>query len=172
MDSRKWPDHKHWQYLMHRLGENQHGVWLYAPGDTIAQRGNEPPKQVEAAMVVLIPRGTWWTAEFCWDHPWLSVYVNIGTPCEWNGDRVSQIDLDLDVVRLLDGSVETIDEDEFADHQIRYNYPQDLIDSARAAANEAAEMLEDRVEPFGSAANPWIDLAEGGMADGGRRVDT
>ncbi len=159
MDSRKWPDHKHWQFDMSRLGRDEHGVWLYASPETVAQRGDEPPSQIETGFVALIPEDTWWMVEFYWDHPWHAVYVNIGTPCEWNGDRVTQIDLDLDVVRLLDGSVKTIDEDEFAEHQVLYNYPQDLIDSARAAADEVALMIEAGTEPFGIAANPWIDIA-------------
>jgi predicted RNA-binding protein associated with RNAse of E/G family len=157
-DGRKWPDQVHWQYALRRLGRDEHGVWLYAPPDTVVQRGEEPPRGLEAGFVALVPEDAWWTAEFYWDHPWLAVYVNIGTPCEWDGDRVTQIDLDLDVVRLLDGSVKTIDEDEFADHQIRYDYPQELVDAARRAANETTRMLEEGVEPFGVAANHWIDL--------------
>lgn len=33
------------------------------------------------------------------------------------------VDLDLDVVRRFDGSAEILDEDEFAEHQVRYGYP-------------------------------------------------
>ena len=159
LDERKWPDRLHWQFDVSRLGEDAHGVWLYAPPDTIAQRGHEPPRQIESGFVLLIPPDEWWIVEFYWDHPWHSVYVNIGTPPAWDGDRVTQVDLDLDVARLLDGSVKVLDEDEFMDHQVRYAYPEDLIVSARAAAKRAAALLAGREEPFGVASQRWLEEA-------------
>lgn len=122
-DGRKWPDHLHWQFPMERLGEDEHGVWVHTPEDTLAQRGDLPPRPIPAGSVGLVPPEAWWFIEFYWNHPRYAVYVNIGTPCEWIGDRVRQVDLDLDVVRNVDGSVEVLDEDEFVEHQVRYRYP-------------------------------------------------
>jgi protein associated with RNAse G/E len=64
------------------------------------------------------------------------------------------------VVRTRDGRVEILDEDEFADHQVRFGYPQKLIDGARAAAIEVVTLLERRNEPFGEAAAHWLEVAE------------
>lgn len=157
IDERKWPDRLHWQFSAERLGVDDHGVWLLVPSDTIAQRGKEAPRRIEAGFVLLVPNDCW-IAEFYWDHPSHSVYVNIGTPPVWNGDRVTQVDLDLDVVRNLDGSVEVLDEDEFADHQVRYEYPQKLIDQARSATDLAVQLLQSGVEPFGGAFKRWMKL--------------
>ncbi len=159
VDERKWPDRLHWQFEAQRLGEDDHGVWLYAPPHTIAQRGHEPPRPIETGFVIAVPQDEHWIAEFYRDHPWHSVYVNIGTPPQWAGDRVTQVDLDLDVVRRIDGSVEVLDEDEFLDHQVRYEYPQDLIDATRAATDRAVELLLERIEPFGDAAHRWLRAA-------------
>jgi predicted RNA-binding protein associated with RNAse of E/G family len=159
MDERKWPDRLHWQFDVSRLGEDEHGVWLYAPADTIAQRGHDPPRQIENGFVLLVPPDEWWIAEFYSDHPWHSVYVNIGTPPVWDGDRVTQVDLDLDVARLLDGSVEVLDEDEFADHQIRYEYPHDLIAATVDATSRAVELVTAGAEPFGVASHQWLAAA-------------
>ena len=98
-------------------------------------------------------------SEFYWTHPRHSIYINIGTPPEWDGDRVTQIDLDLDVVMNLDGSVEVVDEDEFADHQVRFEYPRELIASTRAATEVAVQLLESGVEPFFEVAQRWLRSA-------------
>lgn len=161
MDSRKWPDHRHWQYKMKRLGEDEHGVWLFASGDTVARRGTEPPRPLRRGFLSLVPHRGWWIAEFYREHPRRTVYVNIGTEPVWEGDRVTQVDLDLDVVRNLDGTVAVIDEDEFLQHQVSRQYPAWLIAGARTAADRAVADLEQRTEPFDVAAEPWLDLGFG-----------
>jgi len=68
----------------------------------------------------------------------LSIYVEITTPPIWDGDTVWMVDLDLDVVRTLDGQVLVVDEDEFGRNQVGYWYPQDMITSARTSCDEIA----------------------------------
>ncbi|MEN8041358.1 MAG: DUF402 domain-containing protein [Actinomycetota bacterium] len=160
MDQRKWPDREHWQFPMRYRGEDEHGCWYYVAPDTSVHRGDEPARPMGDSLVVLVPDNQWWIVEFTWDNPQHTVYVNIGTPVERHGDRITTFDLDLDVVRELDGSVLVIDEDEFAAHQVEYAYPQRLIDGARSAADQAAQMLREGIEPFGSAPDQWIALAQ------------
>ena len=70
------------------------------------------------------------------------------------------IDLDLDVVRKQDGSVEVLDEEEFLDHQVRFGYPDWLDDRARItplpAAAELVLQIEAHVEPFGQVPEHWL----------------
>ena len=160
VDMRKWPDELHWQFDARLLGEDEYGIWLHASSDTIVKRGSEPSRPLGVGFVGLVPRDKWWIVEFYPHHPWHSVYVNIGTPPVWDGDRVTQIDLDLDVVRKTDGAVEVLDEDEFAEHQIQYSYPPHIIAAARAATDVAVASVLGREEPFGSAADSWIALVD------------
>jgi len=161
-DGRKWPDRLHWQFEMTRLGEDEHGTWLFVPPGATARRGAEPPVAIPHGFVSLVPPDAWWEAEFYRpSHPRWEVYVNIGTRCEWHPGRIRQVDLDLDVVRGHDGTVQTLDEDEFADHQVRFEYPAELIERARAATAEVTALLQTRAEPFGSAAHRWLALALG-----------
>lgn len=155
MDARKWPDRHHWQFPMRRLGEDGHGVWVDVPAGTVAQRGSEPPRALQYGFVGLITRDRWWIAEFYADHPYHGIYVNIGTPCEWSGDRITTIDLDLDVVLTVDGEVAVLDEDEFAANQLSYEYPRDLVVAARSATDRIVAMLEQRAEPFANAPFRW-----------------
>ncbi len=155
MDGRKWRNRPHWQFAMRRLGADEHGTWLAVPTGTPARRGRRA-QAVEHGFVMLVPIGAWWTVEFYRTHPSWELYVNIGTPCEWRFGSVRQVDLDLDVVRGLDGSVEVLDEDEFADHQVRFGYPIELIAAARSATDVVVRLVSQRREPFGAAARRWL----------------
>jgi hypothetical protein len=159
-DGRKWPRRRHWQFAMTSLGEDSHGTWFVVPAGTSARRGHELAREIPDGFVSLVPRNAWWEAEFYATHPRWEVYVNIGTPCERLPGRIRQVDLDLDVVRTWDGSVQVLDEDEFADHRVRFAYPQELVDGAREATAEVVTMLTDRVEPFGRAAEGWLELGD------------
>jgi hypothetical protein len=69
------------------------------------------------------------------------------------------IDLDLDVVRRRSTRlVELRDEDEFAEHQRDFGYPDDLVTEAQQAAKWLMTALDDGTEPFASAYRRWLDL--------------
>jgi hypothetical protein len=121
---------------------------------TTARRGIEPSGSLGIGFIQLIPSDEWWIAEFYTNHPRVTVYVNIGTPPLWDGDRVHQVDLD--VIRKLDGTVAVLDECELVVHQVRYRYPPDLIASALAAGETAVDRVRNREGPLGGAADGWI----------------
>lgn len=157
IDARKYPDRLHWQYEMRHLGEDEHGLWLHLPSGTPARRGHGPQQLIEPGFVALIPIGDPWIVEFYLNHPKHLVYVNIGTVPVVNGATVHQIDLDLDVVLTHGGEVAVLDEDEFIEHQQRFDYPDEISDLALAAAREARTRLEDRLPPFDGVADMWLD---------------
>lgn len=160
INQRKWPDTPHWHYHADRLGDDRHGTWLFVSADTVIQRGHEPERLAGVDFLLLIPRNRPWMVEFYRDHPSHTVYVNIGTVPMWDGDRVSQIDLDLDVVRTLDESVAVVDRDEFAEHRVRLAYPEEIIGIAERATNNAMELLTTSTPPFDDTATAWWDLAD------------
>ncbi len=158
IDERKWPDRLHWQLPAIRIGEDQYGVWLSVRRGTIARRGAEPPVAIPYGFVMLVPDDEPWVVEFYPEHPKHPVYVNIGTVPQWEGDRVTQVDLDLDVIRTPAGTTEVLDEDEFLDHQVRFEYPAPIIANARSAVARCLELLSSGTEPFGVASTRWMDL--------------
>lgn len=159
-NGRKWPDRLHWQFNMVRLAADEYGTWFAVPSGTRAQRGEEAAFDLPDGFVMVVPPNAWWSAEFYVSHPELELYVNIGLPAQMAADAVRQVDLDLDVVRTLDGAVETLDEDEFVENQVRFEYSAELIDGARRAAAEVVAMLERREEPFDVASERWLELAD------------
>ena len=159
----KWGSRKHWEFDATRLGEDAYGVWLgIAVGCELKRPGAS--FRWERCSAMLIPAAQPWTAHFLApatgpamnDH---LVYVDITTPPRWDGDVVTMVDLDLDVVRRADGSVLVDDEDEFTEHAAAWRYPADLVTLAeQSCAAVLAALIEER-EPFGTVGTAWLAKA-------------
>jgi protein associated with RNAse G/E len=165
---RKYDGSLHWNQFGRRLGDDEFGVWVGARAGTAVSRGHEEVNPAESDHVLLIPRTGWWTATFNAAPHRTEIYCDITTVPTWpTSDEVTMIDLDLDVRRRRVGTVELLDEDEFAAHQVRYGYPPEVIAEAWMAAGWLTGALTQRIEPFGSGYRRWLDIvaAEQGQVD-------
>jgi hypothetical protein len=158
---RKYDGSLHWHLSMRRLGADRHGVWLGHPAGGVMRKGDGPPIPIRHAHVGLIPPAGW-TAWFNSAPEAIEIYCDVTTVPVWPTDReVTMVDLDLDVCRLrADGSVQLLDEDEFAAHQIRYGYPHDVVDAASRTAVRLRAALGDGTEPFAAAYRSWLALVQ------------
>ncbi|MEA3510406.1 MAG: DUF402 domain-containing protein, partial [Actinomycetota bacterium] len=106
----KWDGTPHWAFDMVRLGEDEHGIWLWAPAGTELRRGFDKTIYAERGFVKVITPNRWWTA--VWNvgpmkgDRSIEIYVDVITPAVWDGDTVRMVDLDLDVIRRRGGLVE------------------------------------------------------------------
>jgi protein associated with RNAse G/E len=98
-----------------------------------------------------------WLATFHSPGGHVSVYVDVIAPPTWDGPVVTAIDLDLDVVRLADGLVFVDDEDEFAEHQVRYSYPAELIAAARASCDRLQALVGGGHPPYDGSHLVWLE---------------
>ena len=151
----KYPDTLHWRHEGHCLGEDEHGVWLGCRAGDVAQRGTEAVKYISGNQVHLIPRDEWWVLTYAPHHPKATHWIDISTLATFGEDRVTMVDLDLDVVRTPDGRVVIDDEDEFAEHQVTLGYPPELIENAERATREMLAALTEMREPFHEVARTW-----------------
>ncbi len=158
----KWGGTPHWAFDMERLGEDKHGVWLWAPAGTVLRRGFDKTIHVQQGFVKVITHDRWWTA--VWNvgpgvgDRLIEVYVDVITPAVWDGATVRMVDLDLDVIRRHDGSVEIDDEDEFEEHRVVFGYPDHVVDKARTETARLAIAVERREEPFGLVGERWLEV--------------
>ncbi|GAC1385960.1 MAG: hypothetical protein NVSMB48_23980 [Marmoricola sp.] len=162
--TRKWPDSPHWEFDARWLGADSVGTWLGVREGTWLSR---PQAGFHASCdhVVLVPHDDWWLATFYDDDARRPVdtYVDITTPATWTDDTITCVDLDLDVVRRVDGSVFVDDEDEFDEHQRSLAYPSDVVRSARASAQVVLSGVEADEGPFHrGAARRWISKLRAG----------
>jgi protein associated with RNAse G/E len=109
-----------------------------------------------------IPRGTR-TIEYYWLDRWYNIfqflkdagdtrlfYCNINTPPSWEGDGLSYVDLDIDILVEPDLSFQVLDSEEFAANAELYAYPEDVKERAETAVKELKQMIEHRQFPFGN----------------------
>lgn len=150
----KWGDHPHWQMDAVLLGSDEHGDWLGFPRGTAMSR---PGRQFVSVndQVGLVPSEAGWLATFHGAGGEVRTYVDITTVPAWDGSVVRAIDLDLDVVERLDGSVYVDDEDEFADHQLRFGYPRQVVELAMATRDRVYAAMTARAAPFDGTCQQW-----------------
>lgn len=156
----KWGGGPHYRRQVHRLGEDEHGTWIWGPAGCTVWRGDEPAFTTDSDALLLAVPDAWWSPGWWVDHAEVDVYVNIGTPFVVGDDQLTSIDLDLDVIRFNDGHVELVDRDEFDVHQRELGYPVEVIDQVERAAALALDLVAAGAPPFDDrAARRWIDLA-------------
>lgn len=154
----KYPDTVHWRHDMLYLGEDHLGTWLGAPLGTTIQRGSEPPMSWNRPFIQLIQPNRPWIPIWNLDPDRTAIYVDITTvPVRPAPDRYETIDLDLDVVQLVDGSIQILDEDEFEEHRSSLGYPDWMIDQARTSTAEVAAAIEALRTPFDGSHLPWFE---------------
>lgn len=159
---RKWGDRPHWEYDAVRLGDDEHGSWVGAAAGT---RLSRPGVDFAAPVpfVSLIPADQPFVASF-YDPPGhqatetgVDVYVDITTVPTWDRDVVSMVDLDLDVVRGRTGRVWVDDEDEFADHRVRFGYPAEVVRLAVGACDAVHAAVRVGAPPYDGQTGPrWL----------------
>jgi len=160
----KYDGSRHWEFTMTRLGQDEHGTWLRAPvGCELVRPGH--CVRTSYSFVCLLPHEEHFVAAFHDRTPGMepdvpSVYVDISTPPQWvSANEVTMVDLDLDVILGWDGVVILDDEDEFAQHRVSLNYPDELVALAEQAADRVMGLVRHGLAPFGDAAERWLATA-------------
>lgn len=99
--------------------------------------------------------------EYFWLDRWYSVfrfheptgelrnyYCNINMPPQLDGDVLTFIDLDVDLLVAPDLSYTVLDEEEFEANAARFNYPAEVRRRASRACEELFELIETGRFPF------------------------
>ena len=116
--------------------------------------------EVRHALLGTIHAGTLST-EFYWTDRWYSVfrfraptgqlrcyYCNVNRPAEFDGDALTFVDLDIDVLVAPDFSYTVLDEDEFETHAAQFGYDERLRARVRESLSELLRLIETRAFPF------------------------
>ena len=104
--------------------------------------------------------------EFYWMDRWYNVfrfsdpdeqlksfYCNINLPPSLEGDVLSYVDLDIDVLVQPDFTYRVLDLEDFERHAQIYQYPDDVKVKTHRALNELIELIETRAFPFQQLSN-------------------
>jgi protein associated with RNAse G/E len=117
-------------------------------------------RQIEHDLLGTISQGTL-SIEYYWLDRWYNIfrfvqpkgelrnyYCNVNRPPTFDGQVLSYVDLDIDVVVEPDLSFKVLDLDEFECNVIRYNYPLELQNRVRGAVDELVGLIQNRAFPF------------------------
>ena len=101
------------------------------------------------------------TVEYYWLDRWYNVfrflkddgstrlwYCNVNTPPQFEGDTLTYIDFDIDILVQPDFSFQVLDEDEFEINAKTYGYSQEEKSRARSAVDELIAMIGRQQFPF------------------------
>lgn len=162
-DWRKWPDTPYRSTPMIRLGEDEHGTWLFAPRGAAASYAVHGPTPLPVSFLTLVPVGaTCWMATWMRDNDEIDIdlYVDIVQAPQWTGSgQLRIVDLDLDVIRRRSGVVVLDDEDELEEHAVTLGYPPELVHQARTTAAAVLTAVTDGTPPFGDPPARWLAAA-------------
>lgn len=156
----KWGGRPHWEFDAVFLGSDQHGDWLGVPAGTeMVRPGAAYVAPTHQACLVPPPgpdadRG--WLGTFHDVGGPVRAYVDITTPPAWSGSTVRAIDLDLDVLLGNTGRAWVDDEDEFADHRVRFGYPDEVARAALASCDRVRALVAGAVAPYDGSAGAWL----------------
>ena len=117
-------------------------------------------QHIEHELLGTIPVGTIST-EYYWLDRWYNIfrfaesdrtlkkfYCNVNMPPEFDGEVLSYIDLDIDVLVEPDWSFKILDVDDFERNAKLYHYPSEVQQQARQAVTELVALIESRSFPF------------------------
>jgi hypothetical protein len=160
----KWGDRPHWEFDATYLGSDEHGDWIgIAAGSYMSRPGMELHSTWD--QVGLVPAAgpdheRAWLATFHAEGNPVRTYVDMTTaPC-WDGSVVRAVDLDLDVILVEETPGErrvfVDDEDEFAEHQVRFGYPAEIVTLASETSARILAAVDERRPPFDGSASAWL----------------
>jgi hypothetical protein len=92
-----------------------------------------------------------WYNVFCFFEPdgaFRNYYCNINIPPEFDGDVLSFIDLDLDILVSDDWTYKILDREEFETNSEKFNYPNNLKMRIEEAMTELLSLIQNREFPF------------------------
>ena len=111
-------------------------------------------EEIEHNLIGTIACGTVST-EYYWLDRWYNVfrfsdrfYCNVSMPPNFDGQVLSYIDLDIDVLVKPDFSYQVLDLEDFEANARAYDYPSEVRENAHAALADLIQLIETRSFPF------------------------
>jgi hypothetical protein len=116
--------------------------------------------EVRHELLGTIERGTL-SLEYYWLDRWYNIfrfqqpsgelrnyYCNVNIPPQFDGQVLSYIDLDIDILVNADFSYQILDQDEFEQNAAAYGYSDEVRAQAGRAVEELKDLIETRSFPF------------------------
>jgi protein associated with RNAse G/E len=142
---------------------SEHRSW---PAQVLRQEGSlivldaKFPEEVVHDLIGTIASGTH-SLEYYWLDRWYNIfrfaqpdgelrnyYCNVNVPAKFDGQILSYVDLDLDILVDPDFSYKVLDVEDFERNALVYGYSEEVKANARQALAELVALIETRAFPF------------------------
>lgn len=176
---RKWDGTRHWSFDGLYLGADEHGPWVGFRAGTRFARPGASYRSTGPGVGFFGDVG--WTPVLYRGHPHgMRSYSDLTTVPRWRRlpggalaprararFEVTAVDLDLDVIAFEPDAAEPRgqyfidDEDEFAEHTVRYGYPPEVVARVRADADALLAVVRAEEPPYdGATAERWFAVLD------------
>lgn len=154
---RKWDGGPHWVNDCIYLGSDRWGDWVGQPD---GWRNVRPGLEfvADGPNVTLVPPSGDFAMTVHGEPRRVRVYIDIAWDVGWENREPRGIDMDLDVVKAIDGRGLFIDDrDEWDEHRVAYGYPLDLVERLEALAVDLERRVAAGEAPFDDATpDAWL----------------
>jgi hypothetical protein len=116
--------------------------------NTIIQEGNGKTWQSRIPGVTFFLPNEWYNVVALIEQTGVRYYCNMSSKALLNGNVITYIDYDLDVVLYPNGKVIVVDRDEFVENSKKYRYPPAVIENVESALRRLLKRIEVRDTPF------------------------
>ncbi len=162
----KYGDTPHYDWDMKLLGERE-GCLIAegAPGRQLKHHTKKRTFTVPHASLEVYALEEGFTVSFdIADGKVISIYCNVSQPCVRDGEHVSFVDLDLDLLWNEAEGWHVVDEDEFEDNRQRLGYPDELTRYAQRSLRSLQERAQRGEFPFDGSLDEEIERIQAGTA--------
>lgn len=151
----KWPRRATGVSRTYLLGEDEHGRWLgIVKGEPWHLADGSRSGVFLDSFVKVVPDGTSWSA--CFKPTFPEIDVDIILPVTWRGDVLEEVDLELDILRSVDGVVRVRDRGEFERVRAAWAMPGEVATRALATCEAIRARVAAGAEPFGTVGPGWL----------------
>ncbi len=92
--------------------------------------------------------GEWFNIVALLESTGVRYYCNIASPFTYYDNTVTYIDYDLDAIKLPDGAIHVVDEEEYRTHRALYQYPALVEAKVKAGLDGLLKRMNEGAAPF------------------------
>ena len=146
----KYPNIPHYEWKGELLDKTDEYVIIKCnPGREIIHHSKGQVFTINHTTIEMFSLKEWYTVAMdIEENKIISYYCNIAKPSILKDNELSFVDLDLDVVKMKDQDWEVVDQDEFIENSVKYQYPQELKEKAIQALKQLQDKINNKEFPF------------------------
>lgn len=124
------------------------GIYVCVNHNTMIQEASGKMWQSRIPGITFFLPGEWFNVVALIEQSGIRYYCNISSKPLMNGNVITYIDYDLDVVLYPNGKVAVLDHDEYKMNSKLYKYPGNIMDHVDQSLQGLLKRIEARQQPF------------------------